>query len=86
MLNGRVPDKERIKRSNNDEKLWSMMALGIRFFSFHITYSFSFFKENGLYLLRKTKYSSMFCNKLHANEPMYKKLKRFKIQICMNIK
>ena len=26
------------------------MTLGIRFFSFHITYSFSFFKGNGLKL------------------------------------
>ena len=47
------------------------MTLGIRFFS----YSFSFFKGNGLYLLRKTKYSLTFCTNLHANEPMYKKAK-----------
>ena len=51
------------------------VTLGIRFFSFHITYSFSFFKGNGLYHLRKTNYSLTFYNKLHANEPMYKEAK-----------
>ena len=52
MLNGRVPDKERIKRSNNGWETvvhdFQTMTLGIRLFSFHITHSFSFFKGNGL--------------------------------------
>ena len=55
--------------------IYSNSDAGNKFLSFHITYSFSFFKGNGLYLLRKTKYSLTFCNKLHAIEPMYKKAK-----------
>ena len=31
-----------------------------------------------MYLLRKTKYNLTFCNKLHADEPMYKKAKEVK--------
>ena len=52
MLNGRVPDKERIERSNNGRETvvhdFQTMTLEIRLFSFHITHLFSFFKENGL--------------------------------------
>ena len=52
MLNGRVPDKERIKRSNNGGETvvhdFQTMTLEIRLFAFHITYSFSFFKGNDM--------------------------------------
>ena len=53
--------------------LYHEMTLGIRFFSFNITYSFSFLKGNGLFHMRKTKCSLTFCDKFHANEPMYMK-------------
>ena len=63
------------------------ITLGIRFFSFHITYSFSFFEGNmfenfHMFLIRKTKYSLTFCNNFYANEPMYKKA----IEVYMNPK
>ena len=54
MLNGRVPDKERIKRSNNGCETVvhdiQTMTLGIRFFFFHITYSLVSLKETDLKL------------------------------------